>query len=414
MKIIGVTVGTPLPKPNFDQTDPKKGDYIKGDRSFLNAIKTINGVGPDSNGDFVIAVDDTLTQAGVAADAKIVGESIEVARIRAEIALLAPNLEIGPDVEIYYDPDKTEIVANEFANNADIEVAYFPNVVTAGNYSFNKCINLKAAILPKLEMAMPSMFRDCTKLEQVVCPSVTYIRGSAFQGCTSLREAVFPEAVTVQQGDEFKDCTKLEKVSFPKLTTLKCTAFYNCTSLTTVDLPALEDLDFAFQRCTALKTVILPSLKTIGGNSLRDSGINALVLSDNAVVTLSREFRSGTDPITSGTGYIYVPAALIEDYKVAPLWSTYAAQFRALEDFTVDGTTTGELDDFKVKMAAAIDPTLIIAGAPADAKAVGDLWRAYPDDDDVLGLLTAIGLYQQIADAEGNVLTDETGAILLI
>jgi hypothetical protein len=76
-KIIGVTVGTALPKPNFDQTDPKKGDYIKGDRSFLNAIKTINGVGPDSNGDFVIAVDDTLTQAGVAADAKVVGESIE-------------------------------------------------------------------------------------------------------------------------------------------------------------------------------------------------------------------------------------------------------------------------------------------------------------------------------------------------
>lgn len=28
MKIIGVTVGTPLPKPDFDQTDPSKGDYI--------------------------------------------------------------------------------------------------------------------------------------------------------------------------------------------------------------------------------------------------------------------------------------------------------------------------------------------------------------------------------------------------
>lgn len=28
-KIIGVTVGTQLPKPNFKQTDPTKGDYIK-------------------------------------------------------------------------------------------------------------------------------------------------------------------------------------------------------------------------------------------------------------------------------------------------------------------------------------------------------------------------------------------------
>lgn len=28
-KIIGITVGTQLPKPNFKQSDPTKGDYIK-------------------------------------------------------------------------------------------------------------------------------------------------------------------------------------------------------------------------------------------------------------------------------------------------------------------------------------------------------------------------------------------------
>lgn len=28
-KIIGVTVGTTLPKPDFKQDDPSKGDYIK-------------------------------------------------------------------------------------------------------------------------------------------------------------------------------------------------------------------------------------------------------------------------------------------------------------------------------------------------------------------------------------------------
>lgn len=74
MKIIGVTVGTALPKPNFDQTDPKKGDYIKGDRSFLNAVKTINGVTPDETGDIALILDETLTQSGIAADAKAVGD----------------------------------------------------------------------------------------------------------------------------------------------------------------------------------------------------------------------------------------------------------------------------------------------------------------------------------------------------
>lgn len=38
MKIIGNTVGTTLPKPNFNQVNPRKGDYIGGDRSFMNSV----------------------------------------------------------------------------------------------------------------------------------------------------------------------------------------------------------------------------------------------------------------------------------------------------------------------------------------------------------------------------------------
>ena len=33
-KIIGVTVGTTLPKPDFKQSDPTKGDYIKNKPDF--------------------------------------------------------------------------------------------------------------------------------------------------------------------------------------------------------------------------------------------------------------------------------------------------------------------------------------------------------------------------------------------
>ena len=47
-----------MPKPNFDQTDPRKGDFIKGDRSFLN-------------------MDETLTQSGSPADAKATGDAVD-------------------------------------------------------------------------------------------------------------------------------------------------------------------------------------------------------------------------------------------------------------------------------------------------------------------------------------------------
>lgn len=38
-KIIGVTVGSPLPKPNLMQTDPNKGDFVKGKEQFLKQVE---------------------------------------------------------------------------------------------------------------------------------------------------------------------------------------------------------------------------------------------------------------------------------------------------------------------------------------------------------------------------------------
>jgi hypothetical protein len=67
-KIIGVTVGTQLPKPNFDQTDPTKGDYIRGNRSFLT-------------------MDETLTQSGRPADAKATGDAINLVQADVDIKL---------------------------------------------------------------------------------------------------------------------------------------------------------------------------------------------------------------------------------------------------------------------------------------------------------------------------------------
>jgi hypothetical protein len=39
-KIIGNTVGMGLPKPNLMQTDPSKGDYVKGKEKFLEQVQS--------------------------------------------------------------------------------------------------------------------------------------------------------------------------------------------------------------------------------------------------------------------------------------------------------------------------------------------------------------------------------------
>lgn len=76
-KIIGVTVGSPLPKPNMMQTDPKKGDYVKGKEKFLEEflrdfVKTVNGAEPDENGNVVVDVTEYINEA--LAQAKESGE----------------------------------------------------------------------------------------------------------------------------------------------------------------------------------------------------------------------------------------------------------------------------------------------------------------------------------------------------
>ena len=57
MKIVGNLVGTTLPKPNFKQTDPTKGDYIKG-KPNLKALAEKDIVErEDLNDDILLSLD---------------------------------------------------------------------------------------------------------------------------------------------------------------------------------------------------------------------------------------------------------------------------------------------------------------------------------------------------------------------
>lgn len=113
------------------------------------------------------------------------------------------------------------------------------------------------------------------------------------------------------------------------LTSIGRWSFFRCTKLVAADFPNLSGsiaLE-AFEGCAAL---------------------TALILRNNQIVSLAATSAFRSTPIASGTGYIYAPSALIDSYKAATNWSTHADQFRALEDYTVDGTTTGDLDETKI------------------------------------------------------------------
>ena len=165
------------------------------------------------------------------------------------------------------------------------------------------------------------------KLTTASFPAVTNIGTYAFQGCSALTTLNFP-LVTDIGVYAFSSCSQLTIVSFPLVTSIGQGTFSGCSALTTADFLLVTSIShYVFQNCSNLTTLILRS-KTIS--------------------TLSNINAFGNTPISTGTGYIYVPRALVDTYKSATNWSTYASQFRALEDYTVDGTITGELDETKI------------------------------------------------------------------
>lgn len=90
-------------------------------------------------------------------------------------------------------------------------------------------------------------------------------------------------------------------------------AFYDCANLTKVKFAAANSIGVeAFGNCSNLEAMILPAAK---------------------VASLESADVFNSTPISAGTGFIYVPAALIDSYKTTGQWATYANQLRAIEDY---------------------------------------------------------------------------------
>lgn len=172
------------------------------------------------------------------------------------------------------------------------------------------------------------LYAGCETLTMVNLPYATSIEEHAFTSCKALTTVNVPLAETLGM-NAFQECTSLGTIAFPLVTYVKHGCCFNCRVLTKAVFNSACTFDTqCFAYCGSLNAVVLCNEKEI-----------CTLLNVNAF---------GNTPIESGTGYIYVPAALIDTYKADSMWSTYAAQFRALEDYTIDGTITGELDETKI------------------------------------------------------------------
>lgn len=122
------------------------------------------------------------------------------------------------------------------------------------------------------------------------CENVISVAGEAVRQCNELVSIYLPKCTTFG-GYSFGIEPKLERVDLGSIEAIKAYDFYNCPKI------------IAFIIRTTSKVCSLANV-----NAFASSGI------------------------ANGTGYIYVPDDLVDSYKSATNWSTYASQIKGLSE----------------------------------------------------------------------------------
>ena len=160
------------------------------------------------------------------------------------------------------------------------------------------------------------VFYSCSSLTSVNLPVCSYVSSYAFRGCSSLTS-----------------------IDLPVCSLIGGYTFANCSSLTSVNLPVCSYVgDCAFSKCTSLTSINLPVCSYVGGSAFRGcSSLTSVKLGYSQVVKLSNANVFTSTPMSNSTytgsfGSIYVPASLVDAYKSATNWVTYADRITIIVD----------------------------------------------------------------------------------
>lgn len=163
---------------------------------------------------------------------------------------------------------------------------------------------------------------------------VTSVGANAFQGFSALTTVSIPNATSLG-GSAFNACSGLRSVHLPAVKSMGTMVFYSCTSLEAIDLPSLTTTGVqGIRNCSKLVKADLGSPSSLAGLLFGGcSSLETLIIRTTKLCTLGATSAVSDTKIASGSGYVYVPSTLVNSYKAATNWSTYANQFRAIEDY---------------------------------------------------------------------------------
>ncbi len=220
---------------------------------------------------------------------------------------------------------------NKAYRNAIQRVFFGSGVASIDAYAFYYCYSLTQITLPNSVISIgASAFDNCYSLTQITIPrSVTSIGASAFYYCYRLAQVTLPYSVTRIGDYAFYNCYSLASITIPRsVTSIGTHAFKTCCKLASITIPSgVTSIGLnAFYACYSLTQITLPSGVTSIGSSAF-SQCYGMAFYDftacTAVPTLENANAFNGIPADCE---IRVPAALLDEWKAATNWATYANQ----------------------------------------------------------------------------------------
>lgn len=243
-------------------------------------------------------------------------------------------------------------------------------IVTAegGTEDLNAVLTEQEALIDELKEALQGKASGCgTELEDALITHtvvseyandrVTFVGYGTFYGSANLKSISFLNATSIEDY-AFYGCRKLDTMNIPHLKTVGAYAFLGA-NFASLDLTGVETVEtYGFANMPQCKSIKAPHLITVTASAFRGTGTTLLTVADLGCATsigamafywnknletliirteslcaLANTNALSNSKIAGGTGYIYVPSALVDSYKAATNWSNYASQFRAIEDY---------------------------------------------------------------------------------
>lgn len=182
----------------------------------------------------------------------------------------------------------------------------------------------------------PYGFGSCKNLTSVNLPNVITIESSGFINCRLLKNVTLPKVTSI--GDNGFNSTGLESISLPSCTTLGSNSFFATQQLVLAILPLVTSISgfcFNYSSVQKIDTSSLTSIKNSAFYNTKQ--LDTLILRNSSVCALENVNAFQDTKIAAGTGYIYVPDNLVDSYKTATNWVTFANQIKPISE--LEGTT---------------------------------------------------------------------------